>query len=103
VSEHHKRISGGARQKSNRAIFATKGDVCWICGHPGADAIDHVQPLAPVAGDPIELARRDTDPDNLRPAHHDTPCPTCGERCNRAKGTKTIAPIIRRSPSHKRP
>ena len=103
MSQHHKRLSGGARQKRNRQVFAIKGDVCHICGHPGSDAIDHVLPLAPVANDPAELSRRDNDPDNLRPAHHDVRCPTCGERCNRTKGTRTIAPIIRRSSTLERP
>lgn len=103
MSQYHKRMSGGARQKRNRKVFAEKGDVCWICGHPGSDSIDHVLPLAPVKDDPVELERRDTDMDNLRPAHHDVACPTCGERCNRSKGTRTIAPIIRRSASLRRP
>jgi 5-methylcytosine-specific restriction endonuclease McrA len=103
MSQHHKRMSGGARQKRNRKVFATKGDVCHICGHPGSDAIDHVLPLAPVQGDPDELARRDNDLDNLRPAHHDVACETCGERCNRTKGDKPWAPIIRRSSSLDRP
>lgn len=95
-------MSGGARQKRNAKVFALKGTVCWICGHDGADSIDHVLPLAPVKDDPAELARRDTDLDNLRPAHF-KPCSTCGKECNRAKGTKAWAPIIRRSPSLDRP
>ena len=102
MSQHHKRMSGTARQKRNRAIFAAKGDVCYICGHAGSDSIDHVLPLGPVKDDQAELARRDTDPDNLRPAHF-KPCPTCGAECNRAKSTKTHAPIIRRSSTLRRP
>ena len=103
VSQHHQRLSGEARKKRNRRIFAIKGDVCYLCGHPGSDAIDHVLPLGPVKNDPVELARRDSDPDNLRPAHHDVRCETCGERCNRAKAARIIAPIIRRSSSLERP
>lgn len=102
MSQHHKRMTGSARQKRNRRIFALKGDVCYICGHPGSDSIDHVQPLAPAKDDPVELARRDTDEDNLEPAHF-KPCPTCGRECNRNKGTKQFAPIIRRSSSLTRP
>lgn len=102
MSQYHKRMSGGARQARNRRILATKGDVCYICGHPGSDSIDHVKPLAPAKHDPAELARRDNDPDNLEPAHF-KPCPTCGKECNRAKGTKDHAPIIRRSSSLQRP
>lgn len=103
MSQHHKRMTGSARQKRNARIFAEKGDVCYLCGHPGADAIDHVLPLGPVANDPVELARRDTDPDNLRPAHHDVHCETCGHRCNREKGQRLIAPVIRHSATLKRP
>lgn len=87
-------MSGAKRQARNRRILAAS-DVCHICGHPGADAVDHV----------VALARggSDVDPTNLRPAHHDVPCATCGERCNRAKGAKDFAPIIRRSGSLNRP
>ena len=94
MSQYHKRMSGAARQKRNRAILA-KSDVCHLCGHPGSDAVDHVVPLA--------RGGSDDDPDNLKPAHHDVPCEACGERCNRAKGMKLIAPIIRRSSSLDRP
>lgn len=102
MSQHHKRMTGTARQKRNRKVFAEKGDVCYICGHPGADSIDHVLPLAPVKDDPVELERRDTDLSNLRPAHF-KPCPTCDAECNRNKGTRDFAPIIRRSSSLQRP
>lgn len=95
MSEHHKRMTGSARQKRNRRLFAEKGDVCHICGHPGSDAIDHVTPLA--------KGGSDDDESNLMPAHHDVACETCGERCNRAKGTRLLAPIIRRSSSLSRP
>ena len=95
-------MSGRKRQERNRRILAAS-DVCHICGHQGADAVDHVLPLGPVKDDPVELARRDTDPANLKPAHHDVPCPTCGERCNRSKGDRPWAPIIRRSTSLRRP
>ena len=72
-----------------RASILRASDICHICGKPGADAIDHV----------IPLARGGTsDPSNLRPAHHDT-----GDRCNRVKGDKAHAPILRRSGSLNRP
>ena len=60
-------------------------DICHICGQPGADAVDHV----------IPVSRGGTNHrDNLRPAHHNT-----GQRCNRVKGNKPHADIIRRSHS----
>jgi 5-methylcytosine-specific restriction endonuclease McrA len=71
----------------NRRILAAS-DICHLCGHPGADAVDHVIPLK--RGGPDTAA-------NKRPAHHDNPCPVCGERCNRAKGARLIPPTIRRS------
>jgi hypothetical protein len=86
MSQHHKRMSGRKRQERNRRILAAS-NVCHICGHQGADAIDHV----------IALARGGSeDPTNLKPAHHDTPCPTCGVKCNRVKGDKPLADIDRK-------
>lgn len=98
---HHRLMSGSARQKRNRRLLAAS-DVCHICGHPGSDAIDHVKALAR-ATDEAEMVALDNDPTNLRPAHHDVPCPTCDERCNRTKGDKPWAPIIRHSGSLSRP
>ena len=61
----------------NARILAAS-DICHICGEPGADAIDHV----------IPLARGGADQEwNLRPAHHNTPN-SAGIRCNRAKGAR---------------
>ena len=78
------RITGRARQERNRRILAAS-DVCHICGQPGADSVDHV----------VALARGGTeDPSNLRPAHHDVP-----PFCNRLKGDRDHAPIIKRSGS----
>lgn len=72
-----------------RARILRNSDTCHICGQPGADAIDHITPLA----------RGGTNhPTNLRPAHHNTE-----PRCNRIKGDKPHAPIIRRSVSLNRP
>lgn len=94
MSQYHRRMSGSKRQSRNRRILSAS-DVCHICGHPGSDAIDHVKALA--------RGGSDIDPANLMPAHHDTSCPTCGERCNRSKGDKDWAPIIKRSSSLSRP
>ena len=93
MSDYHKRMSGRKRQQRNARILSAS-DVCHICGHTKADAVDHV----------IALARggSDTDPANLRPAHH-LPCPTCGHKCNLEKGDRDFAPIIRRSGSLERP
>jgi 5-methylcytosine-specific restriction endonuclease McrA len=42
--------------------------VCYLCGAPGADTLDHVVPVTRGGGN---------EPDNLRPAHR---------RCNTLKG-----------------
>lgn len=80
------RLSGRARQDRNRRILKAS-DVCHICGHAGADAVDHVVPLA----------RGGTEhPSNLLPAHHDVSCSTCGRRCNRDKGDKLMPDVDRK-------
>lgn len=93
MSQHHGRLYGRRRQERNAKILAAS-DVCHICGHPEADAVDHVTALA--------RGGSDDDPTNLKPAHH-KPCPTCGHRCNLEKGDRAWAPIIRRSRSLERP
>jgi 5-methylcytosine-specific restriction endonuclease McrA len=78
------RTNTRAQRARNKRIL-TASDVCHICGKPGADAIDHVTPLA--RGGTDELA-------NLKPAHHDV-----APFCNRIKGAKAYAPIVKRSGS----
>lgn len=42
-------------------------DLCWLCGLPGADSVDHVVPLSVLkATGRMDLAN---SPANLRPAH----------------------------------
>jgi hypothetical protein len=41
-------------------VLAESGGICWLCGHPGADTVDHVRPLAEGGTN---------DPANLRAAH----------------------------------
>ncbi|MFF3127220.1 HNH endonuclease [Streptomyces sp. NPDC057908] len=72
-----------------RARFLAESDVCHICGHTGADVVDHVAPVASGA-DP-----RDTD--NWAPAHGVKRCPTCGRNCNGEKGATTAAPHLNTS------
>jgi len=52
-------------------VLARDAGVCWMCGHSGAGAVDHVVPLAQ-GGDPL-------DPANLRAIH---------TRCNSRKGSR---------------
>lgn len=82
------RRTGRAIRARNKRIIARHGGICHICGHGGADAADHVIPLA--QGGP------DTEA-NLLPAHHTEACKTCGIKCNRVKSGNMVAPVIRRS------
>lgn len=55
-----KRLGGRKLQGLRKKVFATYGDVCWLCGHEGADTIDHLIMVSQGGSDSIE---------NLRPAH----------------------------------
>ena len=48
-------------KRTRDAVFAAYGDVCWMCGRPGADTVDHY-PVSLKDGGTNELS-------NLRPAH----------------------------------
>lgn len=74
---NQRRGRGGRPWRRVRAQVLAASRVCWICGHDGSDSVDHLTPLA----DDGEAL----DPANLAPAHH-APCPTCGRRCNAARG-----------------
>ena len=67
-----------AHDRARVAVLAAS-DVCWLCGHVGADQADHVLPRA--LGGP-------STPANLRPAHGSAPCSTCGVRCNQVRGAR---------------
>jgi 5-methylcytosine-specific restriction endonuclease McrA len=57
-------------------------DVCYLCGHPGSGAVDHVisRKLAPWLA--LDLA-------NLRPVHGSlSRCPWCRRACNEEKGDR---------------
>jgi 5-methylcytosine-specific restriction endonuclease McrA len=83
VSKSTGRSTRPARR--NRAEILAESDVCIICGHRGADSVDHIIPmdLRP------DLAE---DKDNLGPAHHE-PCPTCARRCNNEKGVRPLSEV----------
>ena len=88
------RTSTRAIRKRNARVVRDGGGVCWLCGHPGADAADHKVPLARGGTDTL---------DNLAPAHHFEACETCGYKCNRVKSDKLIAPVMRLTPGLNRP
>ncbi|MEV4158998.1 hypothetical protein [Nonomuraea dietziae] len=82
-----------------RAQVLAESDVCWLCGHPDANEVDHEPPLRE-----LELHGLDPrDPRFLRPAHGPRRtaegiigCPHCGRMCNQEKGTGA-APALRTS------
>ncbi|WP_084963737.1 HNH endonuclease [Thermoactinospora rubra] len=80
---------GGRPWRRIRAQILAASQTCWICGHGGADTVDHVIPLT-LGGAPL-------DPANLRPAHGVKGCPVCRRKCNSSKGNKTALPAPRTS------
>lgn len=68
----------GRPWKRVRRRVLDDSDTCWLCGHLGADEVDHVIP--------ISLGGAQLDPANLRPAHGIRGCPFCHRKCNRERG-----------------
>lgn len=65
---------GGRYAQQLRAlVLEVKGEVCWLCGHPGATSADHVKARALGGTDAL---------DNLRPAHR---------FCNTGRGARPAA------------
>lgn len=72
-----------------RARFLADNDVCHLCGHPAADVVDHIIPVARGVD-----AR---DQDNWAPAHGVNRCPTCGRNCNGEKSDRAPAAALNTS------
>jgi 5-methylcytosine-specific restriction endonuclease McrA len=64
-----------SRWQRIRKQILVENDICWLCGHPGADSVDHVVPIRK-GGEAYDLA-------NLRPAHFS---------CNSRKKDRAIQP-----------
>ncbi len=79
--------SWGIQQQHRRLVAAA--NVCAICGQPLTHGLPALNPAAPVVDHIIPVAHGGSDePTNKQVAHR---------RCNRAKGTKAYAPIVKRS------
>lgn len=88
VGPNGEKWEGHARRKARSACFAMHGRTCWLCGHPGSQDVDHLNP--PKNGGAM------FDPANLRPIHNVTHgCPSCGRKCNRDKGDKPLSEVER--------
>jgi 5-methylcytosine-specific restriction endonuclease McrA len=69
-----------------RARILRESDVCIVCGHGGADAVDHIQPVSRGG------ARQ--DPGNLAPIHGVAGCSVCLRKCNSEKGARSLAEVM---------
>lgn len=74
-SDRRQRLPPDWQTRIVPAAFRLHGDICHVCGDPGADAIDHVIP-----GDDHSLP-------NLRPIHQDVP-PYCHRHKSAAEGVE---------------
>lgn len=72
------------RDRLRAQVFTRDGDVCHICGQPGADTVDHVVPR--VVAERLNLDVSPFDPENCAPAH---------KSCNSRRGA---GPIKRKRP-----
>jgi hypothetical protein len=66
--------------KQRQRTLRQHAEVCHICGHGGAEEVDHIVPWA----EWHDASRSVHTPSNLAPAHGQ-PCPTCGRHCHSDK------------------
>lgn len=83
--------TGDRAWRKIRAEVLDESTICWLCGHDGADSVDHITSVKDGGTDDYE---------NLAPAHFQ-PCPTCDLRCNLKKGSKSINTVHEATPSKK--
>ena len=69
-----------------RARTLAESDVCIVCGHGAADAVDHIHP--------VSKGGAKADPDNLAPIHGVAGCPTCLRKCNSEKSNRPLADVV---------
>ncbi|MGW3110545.1 HNH endonuclease [Streptomyces sp. NPDC001091] len=69
-----------------RARILAETDVCIVCGHGAADAVDHVIP--------VSKGGARTDPANLAPIHGVAGCRVCLRKCNSEKGNRPLADVV---------
>ncbi|MFF5759667.1 HNH endonuclease [Streptomyces longwoodensis] len=69
-----------------RAQVLAASDVCIVCGHRHANAVDHVIP--------VSKGGARLDPDNLAPIHGVDGCPVCLRKCNSEKGDRPLNEVL---------
>jgi len=75
------------RWRKLRAQTLDASNTCSVCGHAGADAVDHIQ-------------ARSTHPelaeirDNVAPIHGVNGCPVCLRKCNSEKGNRPLDALV---------
>lgn len=84
-----RRGPNGHRYREARAALLAYDSVCHLCGHEGADQVDHLLPRS------LNPDIDEADTSNLAPAHGVKGCPTCGEKCNQVKGNGALTKPIR--------
>lgn len=91
MSQH---TEDGARYRRARRAFLQANPYCWICGHPGADTVDHAIPRS--------VRRTKLEITNWRAAHGVKGCTHCPPkadgrpaRCNQDRGTKPVESMIK--------
>jgi len=70
------------------AVFAAYGDICHLCGHPGATDCDLLTPYRDAPAQHITYT-------SFRPAHGVRGCPTCGRKCNQERGARPTDVMFR--------
>jgi 5-methylcytosine-specific restriction endonuclease McrA len=63
--------------KKQQRVLTTHHGVCHLCGHGGAEQVDHIIPWSEWTNPTLSVH----DASNLAPAHGQ-PCPTCSITCH---------------------
>jgi len=82
------RPRGRTNQKLRERVFNYYGTTCWLCGHEGADTIDHLVMISHGGSNDLE---------NLRPAHG-RKTEYCVGNFSRKRGKKALSKGRRQVP-----
>ena len=90
--------TGRRWQAFRQVVFRTYGRDCWICGHGGANQVDHLEPTSTHPQLTWVLG-------NCRPVHGvpANRCPVCGRACNQERQAAPIGNYRPHQPGEQRP